>query len=551
MRIVECVPNFSEGRNKEIINKIAETIKNTSGVSLLDVDEGYDTNRTVYTFVGEPENVLNAAFNAIKVASELIDMSKHKGAHPRIGACDVCPFIPVSQVSMDDCIKLARTLGKMVGDILGIPVYLYEYAATKPERKNLANIRAGEYEGLQEKLKDIEWVPDFGPSIFNERVKRTGAVVIGARDFLIAYNININSKNKNLANSIAKEIREMGKTIKDENGNKVNVPGRLKECKAIGWYVEDYKRAQISINLTNYNVTNMHDAFEAAKEEAEKIGVRITGSEIVGLVPKEAILKAGLFYLEKQGESRAVSEKEIIDIAIYSLGLNEVAPFDPDKKIIENLIEKKDLLSKLSIADFTDELGSSSPAPGGGSVSALAGSIAASLGAMVGNLTYKKKDYKEYWEEAERLAYEAFKIKNNLISLINEDTNAFNNLMSAYRLPDKTEEEKKIKEEAINETTKNAILIPLKVMQYCKEISPILLRLSEIGNKNAISDVAVGILCLLTALKGAYYNVLINFKNFNDETFKKDINERAESILNELIPKLENKLNELEDYLKK
>jgi len=452
---------------------------------------------------------------------------------------------------MDDCIKLARTLGKMVGDILGIPVYLYEYAATKPERKNLANIRAGEYEGLQEKLKDIEWVPDFGPSIFNERVKRTGAVVIGARDFLIAYNININSKNKNLANSIAKEIREMGKTIKDENGNKVNVPGRLKECKAIGWYVEDYKRAQISINLTNYNVTNMHDAFEAAKEEAEKIGVRITGSEIVGLVPKEAILKAGLFYLEKQGESRAVSEKEIIDIAIYSLGLNEVAPFDPDKKIIENLIEKKDLLSKLSIADFTDELGSSSPAPGGGSVSALAGSIAASLGAMVGNLTYKKKDYKEYWEEAERLAYEAFKIKNNLISLINEDTNAFNNLMSAYRLPDKTEEEKKIKEEAINETTKNAILIPLKVMQYCKEISPILLRLSEIGNKNAISDVAVGILCLLTALKGAYYNVLINFKNFNDETFKKDINERAESILNELIPKLENKLNELEDYLKK
>jgi len=551
MRIVECVPNFSEGRNKEIINKIAETIKNTSGVSLLDVDAGYDTNRTVYTFVGEPENVLNAAFNAIKVASELIDMSKHKGAHPRIGACDVCPFIPVSQVSMDDCIKLARTLGKMVGDILGIPVYLYEYAATKPERKNLANIRAGEYEGLQEKLKDIEWVPDFGPSIFNERVKRTGAVVIGARDFLIAYNININSKNKNLANSIAKEIREMGKTIKDENGNKVNVPGRLKECKAIGWYVEDYKRAQISINLTNYNVTNMHDAFEAAKEEAEKIGVRITGSEIVGLVPKEAILKAGLFYLEKQGESRAVSEKEIIDIAIYSLGLNEVAPFDPDKKIIENLIEKKDLLSKLSIEDFTDELGSSSPAPGGGSVSALAGSIAASLGAMVGNLTYKKKDYKEYWEEAERLAYEAFKIKNNLISLINEDTNAFNNLMSAYRLPDKTEEEKKIKEEAINETTKNAILIPLKVMQYCKEISPILLRLSEIGNKNAISDVAVGILCLLTALKGAYYNVLINFKNFNDETFKKDINERAESILNELIPKLENKLNELEDYLKK
>jgi len=551
MRIVECVPNFSEGRNKEIINKIAETIKNTSGVSLLNVDAGYDTNRTVYTFVGEPENVLNAAFNAIKVASELIDMSKHKGAHPRIGACDVCPFIPVSQVSMDDCIKLARTLGKMVGDILGIPVYLYEYAATKPERKNLANIRAGEYEGLQEKLKDIEWVPDFGPSIFNERVKRTGAVVIGARDFLIAYNININSKNKNLANSIAKEIREMGKTIKDENGNKVNVPGRLKECKAIGWYVEDYKRAQISINLTNYNVTNMHDAFEAAKEEAEKIGVRITGSEIVGLVPKEAILKAGLFYLEKQGESRAVSEKEIIDIAIYSLGLNEVAPFDPDKKIIENLIEKKDLLSKLSIADFTDELGSSSPAPGGGSVSALAGSIAASLGAMVGNLTYKKKDYKEYWEEAERLAYEAFKIKNNLISLINEDTNAFNNLMSAYRLPDKTEEEKKIKEEAINETTKNAILIPLKVMQYCKEISPILLRLSEIGNKNAISDVAVGILCLLTALKGAYYNVLINFKNFNDETFKKDINERAESILNELIPKLENKLNELEDYLKK
>lgn len=550
MRIVECVPNFSEGRNKEIIDRIANAIKNTNGVTLLDVDSGYDTNRTVYTFVGEPENVLNAAFNAIKVGSELIDMSKHKGAHPRIGACDVCPFVPVANISMEECIHLAKSLGKMVGDLLGIPVYLYEYAATKPERKNLANIRTGEYEGLQEKLKDPEWVPDFGPAIFNERVKKTGATVIGARDFLIAYNININSKNKNLANTIAKEIREMGKTIKDENGNKINIPGKLKECKAIGWYVEDYKRAQISINLTNYHVTNIHHAFEAAKEEGKKIGVEVTGSEIVGLIPKDAIIEAGLYYLKKQGESRAVSQKEIIDIAIYSLGLNEVAPFDPEKKIIENLINNKNTLTKLDIESFTDELGSSSPAPGGGSVAALAGSIAASLTSMVGNLTYKKKDYKDHWEEAENLAFEAFKLKDQLVTLINEDTEAFNNLMSAYKLPDKTNEEKEIKEHAINEAIKGAIIIPLKVMQYCNEIVPLLIRMSEIGNKNAISDIAVGILSCITGLKGAYYNILINFKELKDETFKKDIEKTANEILKNSLEKLEKKLKEIENYLK-
>ncbi|MCX8058903.1 MAG: glutamate formimidoyltransferase [Spirochaetes bacterium] len=551
MRIVECVPNFSEGRNKEIIDRIANAIKNTNGVTLLDVDSGYDTNRTVYTFVGEPENVLNAAFNAIKVGTELIDMSKHKGAHPRIGACDVCPFVPVANISMEDCIHLAKTLGKMVGELIGIPVYLYEYAATKPERKNLANIRMGEYEGLQEKLKDPEWTPDFGPAIFNEKVKRSGATVIGARDFLIAYNININSKNKNLANTIAKEIREMGKTIKDENGNKINIPGKLKECKAIGWYVEDYKRAQISINLTNYHVTNIHHAFEAAKEEAQKIGVEITGSEIVGLVPKDAIIEAGLYYLKKQGESRAVSEDEIIDIAIYSLGLSEVAKFDPDKKIIERLINKKDSLTKMTIEKFTDELGSSSPAPGGGSVSALTGSLAAALSSMVGNLTFKKKDYKDFWEEAEKLAYESFKIKDNLISLINEDTEAFNHLMNAFKLPDKTKEEITNKENAIQDAIKGAIIIPLKVMQYCNEIVPILLRMAEIGNKNAISDIAVGILNCISAIKGAYYNILINFKELKDESFKKDIVNTTKSILNNSLPYLEKKLKEIEDILLK
>ena len=335
MKIVECVPNFSEGRDREIINRISESIRSVAGVELLDVDAGYDTNRTVFTFAGEPGAVFSAAFNTIKEGSGLIDMSVHKGAHPRMGACDVCPFVPVAGISMEECIELALVLGEKVGAELNIPVYLYENAAKSPERKNLAKIRSGGYEGLEEKLKRPEWKPDFGPSAYNERVKRSGATVIGARRFLIAYNININSKDKRPASRIAGEIRERGKTVKDENGKTVRIPGKLKHCKAIGWYVDDYKRAQVSVNLTDYSITGMHHAFEAAVEAADGAGVRITGSEIVGLVPKQALIDAGLYYIKKQRGSTACSEKEIIETAAASLGLDEVAPFDPHEKIIE------------------------------------------------------------------------------------------------------------------------------------------------------------------------------------------------------------------------
>lgn len=341
MKIVECVPNFSEGRNKAIINKISESIGSTPGVSLLDINTGYATNRTVYTFVGEPEAVLAAAYGAIKMGTELIDMFVHRGAHPRIGACDVCPFVPVSDTNMEVCVELARALGRQVGRELNIPVFLYEYAATTPERKNLANIRSGEYEALEKKLTKIEWKPDFGPFEYNEQVKKSGATVTGARECLIAYNININSKDRMLAHKIAVEIRERGKSFRDENGKEVRIPGKLQHCKAIGWYVDDYKRAQVSINLTNYHITNMHHAFEAAIEEASIFGVKVTGSEIVGLIPKRALIETGLYYIKKQEGPKVSSEKELIEIAVYSLGLNDVTDFNPDEKIIEYRIQKK------------------------------------------------------------------------------------------------------------------------------------------------------------------------------------------------------------------
>lgn len=341
MKIVECVPNFSEGRNWEVINKISDAISCVPGVTLLDVDSGCDTNRTVYTFVGEPKAVSEAAFNAIERGFKLIDMAKHKGAHPRMGACDVCPFIPVSGISMEECVELARGLGERVGRELNIPVFLYEHAAASSQRKNLADIRSGEYESLKEKLKKPEWKPDFGPSEYNKQIKRSGATVIGAREFLIAFNININSKDKAIASRIAREIREKGKTVRDEKGNPVKIPGKLKHCKAIGWYVDDYKKAQVSVNLTDYHVTNLYHAFEEAIKEGAEAGVRITGSEIVGLVPRQALIETGLYYIKKQGGSTACSEKEIIDTAVCSLGLNDAAPFNPDEKIIEYRIRKK------------------------------------------------------------------------------------------------------------------------------------------------------------------------------------------------------------------
>ncbi len=550
MKLVECVPNFSEGRDDKVINQIADTIKQINGVSLLDVDPGQDTNRTVFTFVGSPDEVVEAAFQAIKVGMDIIDMSQHSGAHPRMGACDVCPFVPVSEMDMDECIELANKLGKRLGDELGLPIYLYEYAAKNPERKNLANIRTGEYEALSEKLGKKEWKPDFGPNNYNTTVKKSGATAVGAREFLIAYNIDLNSKNKALANKIAKRIREKGRKVKDkETGEKVQIPGRLKECKAIGWYVEDYKRAQISINLTNYNVTNMHQAYDAACEEAEKIGVRITGSEIVGLVPKAAMIEAGLHYLKKANQSRAVSEEDLIDIATYSLGLNDCTKFIPNEKIIEYKIKRDGLLTDFDLIEFTDELASKSPAPGGGSVAALSGSIASSLCSMVGNLTFKKKKYKKVWEEVEELSYNAHNLKKEFLDLINKDTDAFNILMAAMKMPKKTDSDKEKRNGAMLEATKKAILVPFQMMQLSEKAYPIIERMSEIGNTNALSDIAVSTLLLESALKGAFYNILINFKDFEDKDFENDIMGKANKINNEVSKKILNLRSKLEKKL--
>ncbi len=537
MKLVECVPNFSDGRNKETIQKIADAIKGSAGATLLDVDPGYDTNRTVYTFVGEPESAVDAAFNAIKTGQALIDMRLHSGAHPRMGACDVCPFVPVAGMTMEDCAELARRLGKRVAEELGIPVYLYEYAASNPERKNLANIRAGEYEGLAQKIVDPKWKPDFGAAEFNEKVKKSGATVMGAREFLIAYNLDCNTKDKVPANTIAKRIRESGEKKKNPDGTETFIPGLLKECKAIGWYVADYDRAQISINLTNYHVTNMHHAFDTAVAEAEKIGLRITGSEIVGLVPLQAIIESGLHYAARQGGSRALSAKELVRLAILSLGLNDATTFNPQEKIIEYKVGKKGLLTHLTIQGFTDELASKSPAPGGGSVAALNGSIAAGLVAMVGNLTYKKKDYQEHWEEVERIAFEAHSIKDQYVSLINRDTDAFNELMAAFKTKD---------DARISEATKKASLVPFEVAALAEKVIPHLERIVKIGNKNALSDVGVAALNLKASFSGAKLNVLINLKDFSDKAFASDLVTKLDRIQSSLFPRIDKVFFEVE-----
>lgn len=540
MKIVECVPNFSEGKNEAIIQKIADAIKAVPEVNLLNIDPGKDTNRTVFTFVGSPEYVLEAAFNAIKTGSQLIDMSQHKGAHPRIGACDVCPFVPVSDMTMKECAQLARILGEKVAQELGIPIYLYEYAASADYRRNLADIRAGEYENLPQKLKDPMWKPDFGPTEFNETVKKTGATVIGARPFLIAYNLNLNTKDKSIANAIAKKLREKGETKKNPDGTETVIPGLFKECKAIGWYVEDYKRAQISINLTNFKVTNMHHVFDAATIEAEKLGVRITGSEIVGLVPLEAIKEAGLHYLKKMGNSRAVSEKEIIEIASFSLGLSEVQKFNPEEKIIDYMIRKKNKLIDLSLVSFTDELASKSPAPGGGSVAALNASLAASLGSMVGNLTYKKKNYESVSETVENIAYELYKLKDAFLELIDKDTESFNDLMNAIKTKDSNK---------IAEATIAACNIPFETAKLTLNVANYLKEIAKIGNINAISDVGVACLNLYAAFFAAKYNVLINLKGLDDSKFINEIKEKLDNIEKELLPIIDETRRYIENKL--
>jgi glutamate formiminotransferase/formiminotetrahydrofolate cyclodeaminase len=542
MKLVECVPNFSEGQDKAKIDAICAEIKRVGGIRLLDVDPGAATNRTVVTFAGSPEVVLEAAFFAIKKAAEMIDMRFHKGEHPRQGATDVCPFVPISNVTMEECVELARKLAKRVGEEIRIPVYLYEYAATKPERKNLADIRAGEYEALAEKLRKLEWRPDFGPAKFDDHVAKTGATVIGARQFLIAYNINLNTVSAAKAKEIAFTLRErgrlkrdvLGNKIVDKDGNSVYASGFFKECKATGWFIPEYKRAQITINLTDFHVTPTHAVFDAAVKEAEKLGLRVTGSEIVGMVPKQALIETGLYYLKKQNETAGIPEEDIINIAAMSLGLNDVAPFDPAKKIIEYQFEEKGMLTQMTVNDFANELSRNSPAPGGGSVAALAGSLSAALTSMVAALTHNKKGYEKYNAEMERLGVDAQKIKDFMIKAIDEDALAFNKVMACFSMPKGTDSEKTARAAAIEEATKGATLVPLSVLEKSVEGVKIAKTVAEHGNQNSLSDAGVAALMARAAAHGAHYNVRINLKTLADKKWVEDIRKKADSLLKEV-----------------
>ena len=553
MKLVECVPNFSEGRDLAKISAITKEIEATPKVKLLDVDPGDSTNRTVVTFIGTPEAVKEAAFKAIKKAAEVIDMSKHSGAHSRIGATDVCPFVPVTGVTMEDCVQLARELGERVGRELGIPVYLYEEAAQKPDRKNLATIRVGQYEGLEDKFKDPEWAPDYGEPVFSAKA---GATAIGAREFLIAYNINLNTKDRTLARHIAFNLRERGrakrdedgKIIRDKNGESIKVPGKFNEVKAVGWYVEDYGIAQISINFTNYKISPPHLVFDEAIKEAEQIGLRVTGSELVGLIPKEAMLMAGRYYLNKQGKSPGVPEEELIRTAVLSLGLNDVALFDKQKKIIEyQFTEVENSLLDLNLRGFANELSMDSPAPGGGSTAALCGALSAALSAMVSNLTVGKKEYEDVQIKIKDLATHGQALKDQLLHDVDADTVAFNNVMTAMRMKNKTDEQKEARAAAIEETSKKATLVPLEVLEKCLEALNLAKEVVLSGNKNSISDAGVAGLTAQAGAEGAFYNVRINLPDIQDEKFKKDIGDRANSLKEDAV----NLGNEIKDLVLK
>lgn len=536
-KLIECVPNFSEGRNLEIIKQITDEIESVEGVKLLNVDPGKATNRTVVTFVGEPEQVVLAAFLAIKKAGELIDMSKHKGEHPRMGATDVCPFIPIANISMEETAEYAKQLAKKVGDELTIPVYLYESAQENKNRSNLSVIRAGEYEGFFKKIKLPEWKPDFGPQEFDAK---RGATVIGARDFLVAFNVNLNTTSTRRANSIAFDVREAGrvmregnpitgKIITDENGNPKSKPGTLKCVKAIGWFIEEYGVAQISMNLTNIAVSPVHIAFDEVCKSATSRGIRVTGSELVGLIPLKAMLDAGKYFLEKQQRSVGVSEKELIKIAIKSMGLDELAPFKPDERIIEYLLKSKSdsKLVSMDLVSFADETASESPAPGGGSISAYVGSLGASLATMVANLSSHKKGWDDRWKEFSDWAEKGQAAKDELLRLVDLDTASFNAIMNAFSLPKASEEEKQIRNQAIQDATKYAIEIPFKVMETSLKSMEVIKAMAEHGNPNSITDAGVGALCARTAVMGAFMNVKINAAGYNDKNFVKEIIEKG------------------------
>jgi glutamate formiminotransferase/formiminotetrahydrofolate cyclodeaminase len=539
-KLIECVPNFSEGVNLDIIKQITNEVESVEGVRLLNVDPGKATNRTVVTFVGEPAKVIEAAFRAIKKAGELIDMSKQKGEHPRMGATDVCPLIPISNISMEETAEYARQLAKRVGEELQIPVYLYEQAQPNKSRSNLSVIRAGEYEGFFKKIKLPEWAPDFGPA--ENDVKR-GATVIGARDFLVAYNVNLNTTSTRRANAIAFDVREAGrvlregdpvtgKAITDENGKPKSIPGSLKAVKAIGWYIEEYGVAQISMNLTNIEITPVHKAFDEVCTKANERGIRVTGSELVGLIPLKAMLDAGKYFLRKQQRSVGVSEKELIKIAIKSMGLDELGPFISEERIIEYLLKDKaaSKLVSMSLIDFADETASESPAPGGGSISAYVGALGASLAGMVANLSSHKKGWDNRWEEFSDWAEKAQLYKDELISLVDLDTTAFNRIMESFSLPKSTDEEKAARDKAIQDATRYAIEIPFKVMQAALKSMEVIKAMVEIGNPNSVTDAGVAALCARTAVLGAFMNVKINASGYKDKDFVVDIIYRGNEV---------------------
>ena len=530
-QLIECVPNISEGRDSGKINEIANTVKTVEGVKLLDVDPGKSTNRTVITFVGNPEAVIEAAYRLIKKASELIDMSKHQGEHPRMGATDVCPLIPISGIKMEEVAEYAHKLGKRVGEELGIPGYFYENAAKEEKRRNLAHCRSGEYEGL-EKISEPKWKPDFGPAEFNDQVKKTGATAISARDFLVAYNINLNTTSSRRANAIAFDIREAGrvkregnpltgKVVTDENGEPLRETGSLKAVKGIGWYIEEYGIAQLSLNLTNISITPVHIAFDEACERARDRGIRVTGSEIVGLVPLKCLLDAADYFLKKQNRSLGISEAEKVKIAVKSLGLDDLTPFDPRKKVIEYMIEDavSSRLVNMSLNAFSIETASESPAPGGGSVSAYCGALGVSLATMVANLSSHKRGWDERWEEFSNWAVKGEEIRRELISLVDEDTAAFKKIMDAYGMPKSSDEEKKERNQAIINATKYAAKIPLQIAKLAHKSFDIIDAMVEKGNPNSITDAGVGALCARAAVKGAVMNVKINLKGFGDKAF--------------------------------
>lgn len=544
-QLIECVPNFSEGRDMSIIKQITDVIETVEGVKLLDVDPGKATNRTVVTFVGEPEPVIEAAYLAIKKAAEVIDMSKHHGEHPRFGATDVCPLVPVANIEMDEVVKYAHKLGEKVGNNLNIPIYFYEFAAKEEKRRNLATVRSGEYEGLAKKLQNPEWKPDFGPTQFNSRA---GATAISARNFLVAYNFNLNTTSTRRANAIAFDVREAGrikldpktkKKIMDENGNPVRQPGTLKKTKAIGWYIEEYGIAQISMNLTDISVTSIHEAFDEVVKSATSRGIRVTGSELVGLVPKQAMLDAGKHYLRKQQRSTGIHEEEIIKIAVKSLGLDDLKPFNPKEKIIEYLLEDESNqpLINMTVKDFANETASESPAPGGGSISAYMGALGVSLGTMVANLSSHKRGWDDKWEIYSDWAEKGQEYKETLLHLVDEDTNAFNKIMDAFRLPKSSDDEKATRKQAIQDATKYAIEIPFRVMKTAYQSMTIMEAMAEIGLQASISDAGVGALAARSAVMGAFLNVKINAEGLDDKDFLDKLMTEAEEIQRKTIEK--------------